>query len=150
MDPWSTPHITRIDTTRIIQWRGSQWNIHWIASSKSSTNVGCAYLPIDPNPRARVSSMHHLIHACQHTKNINDDILHSLWHLAPTMTSYTHFDINDIILNDLPLCHLCQHTNHPDMLHKLPFSSCFFSSILSNIISPFDINEKVWLGRYFH
>lgn len=60
---------------------------------KSSTNAGCAHRPGNANPRARVSSMHHLVHDSQHTKDINDDI--------PALISYTHYDINDNILNNV-------------------------------------------------
>ena len=79
------PHIIGISITKRIQWWWSPRQLHWSASSNSSTSAGYVHRPGIPNPRARVSSMHHLIHAYQRTK----DIVHLHWYHAPTLTSMT-------------------------------------------------------------
>lgn len=82
--------------------------------------------------------MHHVIHACQHIEEIDDDILHPLWNnLKHTQQSP-------------PLSFISTHWSSPVVLHKLPLTSCFFPSFLSMFTSCFDINGKGCMKHPFH
>jgi len=62
--------------TKEIILEGSHAKNHDEHDQQVQASAGYDHLPRDPNPRARVSSMHHLMHACHHTKEINENVLH--------------------------------------------------------------------------